>query len=156
MKKHLAFSFPDSIPTPDLDDFLDSKNCQVRGAKASADQGHSGSSETYSSLPSGTKSNVERIYSQLISKGFDPKTEPIVVDCDASAKRISWSHNVSPCITRSRYRGHWLTSRDRRMNLNEMLRLQGMNPEELDVNIPTTDFGRMIGNSMSVNVVQRI
>ena len=42
------------------------------------------------------------------------------------------------------------------MTVNEMLRLQGMDPEKIDITVSTTEIRKMIGNSMSVNVVQRL
>ena len=42
------------------------------------------------------------------------------------------------------------------MYVSEMLRRQGMDPEKLNITVPTTEIGKLIGNSMSVNVVQRL
>ncbi len=52
--------------------------------------------------------------------------------------------------------GHWITSRNRRLSLAEMFRLQGMNPEKVIVDVSMRTLGQQIGNAMSVNVVERV
>lgn len=43
------------------------------------------------------------------------------------------------------------------MTTNEMLRLQGMDPQQLDLTgVDDHDLGKMVGNSMAVNVLERI
>ena len=63
---------------------------------------------------------------------------------------------VSPCLTRSHYRGHWITNKNRRLTLKEMMRLQGMNPENITIKGTPTQQGQQLGNAMSVNVIQRV
>ena len=62
------------------------------------------------------------------------------------------------CIHHGRYLGHWITSRGRRMSSDEMLRLQGMNPHKLTFppDFTESDIGKLVGNSMSVNVLVRL
>jgi len=38
----------------------------------------------------------------------------------------------------------------------EMMKLQGMQPSDFIVDVPSVELGRQIGNSMSVNVLQRL
>ena len=42
------------------------------------------------------------------------------------------------------------------MSLDEMMRLQGMDPEKLVKAVPPTELGKLLGNAMSVNVVERV
>ena len=42
------------------------------------------------------------------------------------------------------------------MAIPEMLRLQGMNPNELAIDVSDKDIGQQIGNATSVNVIERI
>ena len=54
-------------------------------------------------------------------------------------------------------RGHWVSSRGRRQTINERLRLMGMNPNWINHDVLSSNqFGMLIGNSMSVNVLERI
>ena len=54
--------------------------------------------------------------------------------------------------------GRWVTTHGRRMNTEEMLKLQNMRPERLNVpeGVPMAEFHAMIGNSMSVNVIEAL
>ena len=63
---------------------------------------------------------------------------------------------TSPCITRSRAKGHWLTSKKRRMTLEEMARLQGIRPNSFTKVVNDYELGQQLGNAMSVNVIDRI
>ena len=42
------------------------------------------------------------------------------------------------------------------MNKGEMLRLQGMDPTKLVVDVPEAALGQLIGNAMSLNVIERV
>ena len=108
-------------------------------------------------LPQSVRDNIKRAELQAEEQGINVHREPIVIDVDASKAKMTWRKGISPCLTRSRYRGHWLSSKNRRMNIDEMLRLQGMKPNLLNTKgISTIELGHQIGNAMSVNVIQRI
>ena len=62
----------------------------------------------------------------------------------------------SPCMTKSASRGQWVTSRDRRMRKEEMVRLQGALPNEIKRAVSWHDLGNQIVNSMPQNVIERV
>ncbi|MDP7560267.1 MAG: DNA cytosine methyltransferase, partial [Planctomycetota bacterium] len=100
--------------------------------------------------------NIDRASERIRESGHDPQRETFVIDCDASAKRLKWRKDCSPCITRSRCRGHWISNKERRFTIEEMFRLQGMDPSIfIKVNSASTT-GQQLGNAMSVNVVERL
>jgi site-specific DNA-cytosine methylase len=81
----------------------------------------------------------------------------VAVDCDSS--RPNYMLEVSPCITATRGAngGHYITSKNRRMTINEMLRLQGMRPKLIDKSILSSrQLGEAIGNAMTQTVLQKI
>ena len=102
------------------------------------------------------KRNVKRAQDLIIAAGGSPSTDPWVVDCDSGHKSSNHMLNTSPCLTRSRYRGHWLLREGRRLSTTEMLRLQGFNPDRVAVAVSECTLGQQVGNAMSVNVVERI
>ena len=63
---------------------------------------------------------------------------------------------VVPCLTEARSRGHWLASRGRRLRLQEMTRLQGIDPREIKQVVSDVQLGKMLGRAMSANVLARI
>jgi len=77
--------------------------------------------------------------------------------CDIDSSKPHWMHNCSPCLTHARASGHWVSSRGRRLSIDERLRLMGMDPKHIKKDIVTErQLGGLIGNSMSVNVIERI
>ena len=64
----------------------------------------------------------------------------------------------SPCLARSRAGagGHWAYSRSRLLTLEEMLALQGMPADVRRAGISDRQMGFVIGNSMSVGVLERL
>jgi site-specific DNA-cytosine methylase len=79
------------------------------------------------------------------------------VDCDGS--RPHYMLECSPCITATRGAngGHYITSKNRRMTINEMLRLQGMRPKLIDKSVLSRrKLGEAIGNAMTQTVLQQI
>ena len=77
------------------------------------------------------------------------------VDVDSS--NLNWKLTKSPCLTRTRCMGHWIVSRGRRQNLDEQMRLMGMNPALISKEIISQkNLGELLGNAMAVNVLERI
>ena len=52
--------------------------------------------------------------------------------------------------------GHWVSSRSRLLTVEEMLVLQGMPADVRREGISNHQLGLMIGNTMSVNVLERL
>ena len=138
--KKSSFAWPESIPCPPMSDFLDDWNC--------LNKPHHSASQSPS-----VHRNIQKAKLKLISEGKDPNQLDYVIDCFRSSAHY---HNFSPCITRSRDKGHWITSRNRLFNKQEMFRLQGMDPTIFKISVSQTSLGQQIGNAMSVNVVERV
>ena len=102
------------------------------------------------------RGNVLRVLCQLQRSGAKPFEFPYIIDCDSSPDRAQFKKDVSPCITCSRGRGHWVTNLKRRFTWAEMMRLQGMSPGLFKVVVSEAQLGIQIGNSMSVNVLERL
>ena len=84
-----------------------------------------------------------------------PADEEVVIDIDSSLEYSNVMVGRSPCMTRSRDQGFWLYRRGRRMNLQEQLRLQGMNAG-MEVVVSKKAMSQMVGNAMSQNILERI
>merc|ERR1719382_257269 len=82
--------------------------------------------------------------------------EPVFLDVDSSTYRSSFKKGVSPCMTCGRKDGHWITNRGRRVYKTEMMRLQGMDPKSFKVVVSDAPLGKQLGNTMSVNVLERL
>ena len=131
-----TFEFPKAIKMPSIELLLDTK-----------------SSTPPQKVGNTSRINIEKARAKLVSEGFKPGEDAYIVDCDASIAKSRHTFDFSPCITRSRYQGHWITNRNRRMTKEEMFRLQGMDPTKFVVAIPENALGQQIGNAMSINVV---
>ena len=103
-----------------------------------------------------SRRNVIRALEELKQQGHHPLSEPWVVEIDCTTPRIQYQLGVSPCITCRRGSGHWITNRGRRMTKQEMLRLQGMDVSKFEQVAPDNQLGKLIGNTMSVNVLERL
>lgn len=101
-----------------------------------------------------SKDNIARALQQIQTAGGDSKQSTYTVDCDASKDCMKWMKERTPCITRSRYKGHWVTRHERRLTLLEMFRLQGMDHTKVTPRVHPHELGKQNGNSMSVNVVE--
>jgi DNA (cytosine-5)-methyltransferase 1 len=138
-----SFSFPTPTPTADIMEFLD----QRVGRPSFAD------------LPPAAQTtargNVQRHIGEIEAKGGDPFFEPWIIECDGSPGFTKAIMGVSPCITRTRCQGHWLSNMGRRMNLQEALRLQGFD-DSFENMVSERQLRMMLGNGMSLNVLERI
>jgi DNA (cytosine-5)-methyltransferase 1 len=138
-----SFCFPSPAPPADIREFLDQRVGRP----------------SYADLPPTTQStarhNVLQLLSDIEAKGADPFFEPWIFECDGSLPYMKAFLGVSPCITRSRYQGHWLSNMGRRMSQQEALRLQGFDDSFENV-VTERQFRQMLGNGMSLNVLERI
>lgn len=139
-----TFSFPEPfMTTPSVEEFLDPRM----------------SRPSFLDLPGRSATvarfNVFDLLQKIGDRGHDPFFEPWILDCDSSIGRAKSMQDMCPCLTRSRGKGYWLSNRGRRMNVSEMLRLQGWQGSWTMTSSPL-QLGQMIGNAMSINVLQRL
>lgn len=107
------------------------------------------------------KNNVARIHKTLKEKGINAYHQTFICDIDCSERFFgNMKEGCSPCLTRHRAQcgGFWITTHGRRLGTHDMLRLQGMSPTRMKrpESVPITSFNAMIGNAMSVNVVEAL
>jgi len=143
-----TFAFPAALPAdkrPSIEAFLDPR----LGRPSRQDLPPKSSSTARKNVIQVLK-DIER------TKDSDPLKEPWIIDIDSSPHWANKSLGLMPCMTRSRGAGHWVTNRGRRVNKHEMMRLQGINPNTFKVAVSNTQLGRQIGNSMSVNILERL
>ena len=136
------FHFPNELKScPSINDFLDPPTHNPKKFENRSNTAHT---------------NIEKARAKIRAEGQDPDKLPYVVDCDAPTKTSRHTFDYSPCITRSRNNGHWLTHRQRRMSKPEMFRLQGMDHSSFVVDVSDKVLGQQLGNAMSVNVIERV
>jgi len=140
-----TFAFPEPIPCPPIERFLEPRPSRWFASRA---------------LPPATQTNARKnvvsTKRALRRQGSDPSDEDIIIDCDSTPRFYKWMEGVSPCITCGRRNGHWVTSRGRRFLKTEMMRLQGMDPTKFKVVVSDSRLGHQLGNTMSVNVLERL
>jgi len=139
-----TFTFPEPISCPSIELFLEERSQEL----------------ATTGLPPKTAktatTNVKSAHKSIRRTGSNPFKKTYIVDCDSSPSRSKFLNGICPCLTVSRGNGHWVTSRGRRLSKEEMMRLQGMNPTTFKVAVSETQLGRQLGNTMSVNVLERL
>lgn len=149
------FLWPKRAPPASLADFLDNDQPPtIARAKVAQRDFHAAAS-------AGLKRRLDELMAspRLVQAGaevFNHK-RPYVFDIDGSTPHAMCDR--SPCITRTRGgSGFYLPSRGRRMNLRELLRLQGLPVHYLECREGISDrqLGMMIGNALSGNVLGRV
>ena len=71
---------------------------------------------------------------------------------------VNFHYNIgySPCLTATRCKvGFWIPAQGRRMRINEIARLQGID-RPLQVNVARTTLGHMYGNAFTLPVVREV
>jgi len=99
--------------------------------------------------------NVKRVMKKLTKQGKKPLTKTFIIDHNSSPKFCGHMEDKVMCMTKRRAAGHWISSRGRPMNLDEMLRCQGMERCFKQV-VSNRQLGGQIGNAMSQNVIERL
>ena len=84
----------------------------------------------------------------------------LFVDIDASKRFAHWKLEVCPTITRSRAAsaGFYVTSRQRRLIPEELMKLQGILPKSLRKysGLPRGVLDAALGNAMSACILERL
>jgi site-specific DNA-cytosine methylase len=105
--------------------------------------------------------NVVKAQAKAKVAGINTANTPVVVDVQCTPK---WAVSMvlkSPTITSSRgsQHGYWVTTRGRELTISEMCRLSGISPRQMPwyaAGITASQAGHMLGNTMSVNVLERL
>merc|ERR1719188_622735 len=79
-----SFAFPEPIPCPSLELFLDSRPSKAVAKRSLPPAWPSGK---------GPRPNVIAITRKLKREGSDPLEDPFVIDCDSTAGRAKAMHN---------------------------------------------------------------
>ncbi len=137
------FTFPHTLPPP-----LDIKEL-LEGADAGTHMPPKG-------LTKVARKNYKKA-KQAHPNGLDG----VIIDIDAGSTYPTSAAGYSPCLTASRARagGFYIGGLNRRMTIREMCAIQGIKETDLywqGAGISQTNFRRMIGNAMSVNVLERV
>lgn len=107
------------------------------------------------------RSLVKVAYKKLLKKGINPKVRTVFTDIGCSQKYATHSVDRMQCVTASRASGAgwWVSSRGRALNLVELFHFQGVIddiPDWKALNISDRRMAHMLGNSMSLNVCERV
>ena len=103
--------------------------------------------------------NLMKAYTDIKKHYGRPKSVEAVIDIGCSLKYATYQVGVSPtlCAHRSASLGYFSTTLQRRLSVRELMRLQGANPQKLNlVGTSRCALGEMVGNVMSINVVERV
>ncbi len=143
-RSHMKLHWPKQVGTVTLGSILEPKASATTRMK-------------YPTSPVAAR-KVQNVIKLLRKAGINPLKVPVVIDCDANICR--WCIDRTPCLTATRASsgGFWITCKNGRLSLTEMLRLQAIDPER--VKIPTSlscnKVGHMIGNAFTQSVIERI
>ena len=115
---------------------------------------------------------VKKAYEKCKRKSTNPRNTPVLVDVGCSVKFAASAIAILPCLTATRGaacgRGHWCSTVGRHLSLMELFQFQGFDADEASkimsamqsANPGTApsnaEVGKMLGNTMSLNVVERV
>ena len=100
--------------------------------------------------------NVTTAYQRIAQKGGNYERDCYVIDCGCSLKFLAFRRSESPCLLHSRAspQSYWVSSLGRYLSTEDRVKLQGY---ECSPNRPSdAAMNQMLGNAMSVNVVQAV
>lgn len=139
--KRCEFNFPEPLPAVSIETCLDPVERRP----------------TLNDLPPKTNKTAHKNVKQVLKslKGKGPLKNTYVIDLDASVRFRSVMKDRTMCMTKSRASGFWVTTRGRRMTVDEMLRCQGMERCFKQV-VSDRALGAQIGNAMSQNIIERL
>ena len=120
-------------------------------------QSHRGGPDELKALGPRASAKLLAYLDLLRSRGHDPDVDTWIINVFGGFGPHGMK-NMCPCLTRGRAGsgGHWVSTRGRLLTIDEMLMLQGMRADVHRTGITNRQVGYMIGNAMSVNVLERL
>lgn len=106
--------------------------------------------------------NVLNAHKRIKKLGGTPSSDPYIIDLAASASRETFRRGEAPCLTASHAgeRAYWATWLGKRLDIKQLMKLQGYDNhpkgKPYKVNISDRRMGHILGNAMSVNVLERV
>jgi len=103
------------------------------------------------------KAKVEKALREIAAASHNGDQVPIAIN--ANAIKMEWMVERVPCLTKARAEqaGFWITSLGRFLTVDEMFRLQGIDPTRLRTRgISATSVARMIGNAFTQPAIERL
>ena len=109
------------------------------------------------------RGSVKHAFRKAMTKGVNPKQAFVAVDVDCSTQFRTHGVEIQPCLTatRGKTRGWWWSVAGRRIEIDEMCKTQGVDlyvdlPEWPVPGLKDSSMGHMLGNTMSLNVIERV
>ena len=147
----LPFQWPDRVPAAPLSKFWD-RNAAGRIAKVPDIPERILRNKT-------SWKNLSQGWKKLVAKGLMPEDTEAVIDIGAGKGYGSVKVGQCPTLTNGRASsfGYFSVKNKRQLSLAEMMRLQGADPKRINMSmISKTQAGAIIGNAMSVNVMEGV
>ena len=100
-------------------------------------------------------------YRKLWAKGIDARQELVAVDVGCTEKYLTFGVDICRTLSRTRAAtgGFWLSTLGRKMSVTEIVRVNGMLPQEVEAcfdYVSEKDLCKMIGNSVPVPLIGEI
>eukprot|EP00974_Lingulodinium_polyedra_P048161 4623501-Lingulodinium_polyedra.AAC.1 len=104
---------------------------------------------------------VKAAYKKCADCATDPCATPVFVDVGCSPRFAVSRVRMLPCLSATRGASFqiWVSNRGRRIHLDELFRLQGIEPKDYAweaAGVTAAQMGKMLGNAMSLNMCERI
>ena len=98
---------------------------------------------------------VKTVCEKAKDLGQDPTSYPVVVDTNAS-KPIAMTR-WTPTLTRARGRSlsWWSLQHGRKLTISELMRVQGVSPGSVVMNVSPQQMGGLLGNAFTKPVIDR-
>ena len=142
-----AFKWPKPLGEKKLDSVLDPPQPSELGGR----------------LPKGKRPRelVKDCYKKVWAEGLDPRKVPVAVDIGCTEKFASFGINVSRTLTRARggTGGFWISNRSRKTTTNELIRVSGLWPSELqgwEKHVSKKELRHMLGNTVPVPLIGEV
>ena len=106
-----------------------------------------------------TFDNLQSTFKKLKKMKLVPSQTDCILDLGASSRFATFKINMAPTLTASRCASqmYYSTKQMRKLSLSELMRLQGCDPKRFNTSgLTKTQLGSIIGNAMSVNVMEAV
>ena len=102
---------------------------------------------------------IDDALAQAQAKDIDTSKQTVFIDCGSTPGWSTWNVDRTPCLTASRAAsgGHFMSTHNRLMDTEEIMRLQGFIPDDIKrSHIKRSGMNFALGNAISCNVLERL
>ena len=99
---------------------------------------------------------MEFIHDKARAEGEDPTSYPAAIDTNSSTPAVMTTYATTLTRARGNSLAWWSLQHGRKLSASELMRVQGVSPSSVVMNVSPQQMGALLGNAFTKPVMDRV